>query len=175
MSTPSNSPGRLSPDYVPRELVVGVADMKLAQDPANVITTYALGSCLGITLYDPQARIGGMLHAMLPDSNLHQGQAIKVAMFVDTGIDELLKGLRQLGTSARQLECKVFGGAQVMSAEKFFSIGDRNVKAFKDLSAKLGLRVAVYEVGGHINRTIKFYLDSGKVSVRTPNQPIFWR
>lgn len=157
------------------DLIVGVADIKLANDPRVVISTYALGSCLGITLYDAQKKVGGMLHAMLPDSKLHEGQAIKIAMFLDTGLSELVNGLKQLGCAPRLLECKVFGGAQVMGSDKFFKIGERNVKAFREICQKLTLNPTVFEVGGQINRTIKLYIDSGKVSVRTPNQPIFWR
>ncbi len=158
-----------------RELVVGVADMKVSGESATALTTYALGSCLGITFYEPQKKLGGLLHAMLPDSNLHRGQKVKVPMFIDTGVEEILHGLAQHGCHLRQLECKVFGGAQVMSADKFFNIGERNIRTFRELSVKLGLRVSVFETGGQVNRTIKLYLDTGKVSVRTPNQPIFWR
>jgi chemotaxis protein CheD len=157
------------------DLIVGVADIKLTNDPRVVISTYALGSCLGITLYDAQKKVGGMLHAMLPDSNLHAGQAIKIAMFLDTGLQELVNALKQLGCAPRLLECKVFGGAQVMGSDKFFKIGERNVRAFREICQKLTLNPTVFEVGGQFNRTIKLYTDSGKVSVRTPNQPVFWR
>lgn len=158
-----------------RDIVVGVADLKFSKESATALATYALGSCLGITFYDVRRKIGGMLHAMLPDSSLHHGQRVKVPMFLDTGVEEVLHGFTQLGCSISQLECKVFGGAQVMSADKFFSIGDRNIKTFRELTTKLGLRVVVAETGGQINRTIKLYIDTGKVSVRTPNQPLFWR
>jgi chemotaxis protein CheD len=139
------------------------------------MTTYALGSCLGITFWEPRKKAGAMLHAMLPTSELHAGQKIKVAMFLDSGIKELLHAFQQLGINSRQLEVKVFGGAQVMSSDKFFRIGDRNVKTLREMSPKIGLNVAVWEVGGQVNRTIKFYLDSGQVSVRTPSQPLFWK
>jgi chemotaxis protein CheD len=176
MTASPNSPH--SPD--PRryhDIVVGVADVKVSSGDDNVIVTYALGSCLGITLYDARRRIGGMLHAMLPDSRQHQAtsQGGRIAMFIDTGMSMLLDELRKLGASERNLECKVFGGSQVLGADKFFRIGDRNVQAFQALSAERGLRVSVWEIGGQINRTIKFYLESGQVSVRTPSQPLFWR
>ncbi|HEY8965950.1 MAG TPA: chemotaxis protein CheD [Candidatus Methylacidiphilales bacterium] len=174
MNTPLTPSSTSGTDY--RETIVGVADIKMASGASWIITTYALGSCLGITLYDPAKKIGGMLHAMLPDSKLHQSQgATKIAMFLDSGMNELLAQLRKAGANERNLECKVFGGSQVMSADKFFRIGDRNVETFKTLSQSLGLRVGVWEVGGHVNRTIKFYLESGQVSVRTPNQPLFWK
>ncbi len=159
------------------DIVVGVADIKSATGEENVLVTYALGSCLGITVYDPRRRIGGMLHAMLPDSRQHAATSaqLRIAMFLDTGMTALLNELRKLGAAERGLECKVFGGSQVLGADKFFRIGDRNVAAFQELSPQLGLRVSVWEIGGQVNRTIKFYLESGQVSVRTPSQPLFWR
>ncbi len=170
---PTTTSSGTTPNY--QETIVGVADIKTGAGAASVICTYALGSCLGITLYDASRKIGGMLHAMLPDSRLHQGQTTRIAMFLDSGMSELLAQLKRAGCQERNLECKVFGGSQVMSADKFFRIGDRNIQTFRDLSQKIGLRVSVWEVGGHVNRTIKFYLEAGQVSVRTPSQPLFWR
>jgi len=161
-----------TPEY--KETVVGVADLQVVSGASALLTTYALGSCLGITLYDSHRKIGGMLHVMLPDSKPHSGQD-RIAMFLDLGLPELLARTKQAGGREGGMECKVFGGAQVMSADKFFRIGDRNAEACREWAAKLNLRVTVWEIGGHVNRTIKFYLDTGKVSVRTPSQPLFWR
>lgn len=46
---------------------VGMADLKTAKAP-NTLTTLGLGSCIGLTLYDPVTKIGGLVHYMLPDS-----------------------------------------------------------------------------------------------------------
>ena len=53
-----------------RQLIVGIGDCKLSTDPESNLVTYGLGSCIGITLYDPLTRVGGMLHYMLPDSSI---------------------------------------------------------------------------------------------------------
>jgi len=158
-----------------RQVVVGVADAKIGSDPDSIIVTYALGSCLGITLYDPQRKIGGLLHIMLPNSVDHPQSAARRAMFVDTGMPDLLDGLSRRGADLRILECKVFGGAKVTSADNYFSIGQKNITAFQTLADKLRLRVLAWEVGGNINRTIKLSIQTGKVSVRTPAQPEFIR
>ena len=44
---------------------VGMADLKVAHAPDS-LTTLGLGSCIGLTLYDPVAKVGGLVHFMLP-------------------------------------------------------------------------------------------------------------
>ena len=61
--------------------LVGVADMKIAQSPGDIIVTHALGSCLGITAHDPVANVGGMLHVMMPMSKLNPEKAKDVVRF----------------------------------------------------------------------------------------------
>ena len=68
---------------------VGMADLKVGKDPA-ILISYGLGSCIGISLYDPQTKIGGLLHIMLPDSS--QSRATdNPAKFADTGIPLMLE------------------------------------------------------------------------------------
>src|SRR5450756_2144113 len=73
-----------------KTLVVGVADMAVSNDASAEIVTYSLGSCLGITIYDPLKKIGGLLHLMLPASNIDHAKAAEMPyMFVDTGVPRL--------------------------------------------------------------------------------------
>jgi len=156
-------------------LVVGVADMQVSADPDEILLTYALGSCLGITLHDPGKCIGGLLHIMLPDSHLHSRTTIRPAMFLDTGLPLLLKTMLDAGADQGALRCKVFGGAQLLSADNFFRIGAQNVDACYKLSVELGLRVQVWEVSGSVNRTIRLFNRTGEVLVRVPARPEFTR
>ncbi|MGZ3387730.1 MAG: chemotaxis protein CheD, partial [Isosphaeraceae bacterium] len=50
------------------DLVVGISDLKVSNNPADSMITYALGSCIAVAVYDPVAKVGGLLHFMLPDS-----------------------------------------------------------------------------------------------------------
>ena len=69
------------------ELIVGISDLKVSNNPGDVLITYALGSCIGVAVFDPKARVGGLLHFMLPDSTLDANKAKTTpAMFADTGI-----------------------------------------------------------------------------------------
>ena len=155
----------------PPELVVGIADLKESKNPQGVIVTYALGSCLGVTCYDPLGRVGGMLHAMLGDSKAgHQNAPVRAA-YLDTGIPDLIQRVIDLGGNPRVFQFKIFGGAQTIQAADYFNIGTRNIKMMEVLATQLRLQVKVWEVGGHQNRTIRLYLRDGSVKLRTPGQP----
>ena len=66
---------------------VGMADLNIAKSPDS-LTTLGLGSCIGLTLYDPVAKIGGLVQYMLPDSTKLKNNS-NIAKFGDTGIREL--------------------------------------------------------------------------------------
>ncbi len=163
----------MTPTTTPQAIVVGVADCQVSNAPGTQIITYALGSCLGITVYDRVNRVGGLLHVMLPDSTINRANGERPAMYVDTGIPLLLKMMEKLGGLPGRLTCKIFGGAQVLNADSYFRIGEKNISAADRWAKQCGLRVSVWEVGGQVNRTIRLSLDTGEVKVRTPNREDF--
>ena len=150
-------------------LVVGVADMVVSNDPGAELVTYSLGSCLGIMLYDPAKKVGGLLHVMLPDSSI---DAIKAAnapfMFVDTGVPRLFQAVYNLGAERRRLAIKVAGGAQLLDEKGVFNIGERNRRTFSELLARNGYAVHASDVGGLSSRTVRMDLTTGKITVKTP-------
>ena len=110
-----------------KTLVVGVADMVVSNDASAEIVTYSLGSCLGIAIYDPVKKIGGLLHIMLPDSKIDATKAVTMPfMFVDTGVPRLFHAAYNLGADRSRLFLKVAGGAQLLDQEGIFNIGIRN-------------------------------------------------
>jgi len=155
----------------PQELVVGIGELKESKNPQGVIVTYALGSCLGITCYDPVSRVGGMLHAMLGDSKaVHQGTVVR-ATYLDTGVPDLIQQVIDLGGNPGAFQFKVFGGAQTIQAADYFSIGTKNIRTMEAIATQLRLQITVWEVGGNQNRTIRFCLRDGSVKLRTPGKP----
>lgn len=119
-----------------KTLVGGVADMAVSNDPGAELVTYSLGSCLGITIYDPLKKIGGLLHLMLPDSNIDSAKALTMPhMFVDTGVPRLFHAAYHLGADCARLIIKIAGGAQLLDTSNIFNIGARRVKAA--MSARL--------------------------------------
>jgi chemotaxis protein CheD len=151
------------------KIIVNVADMKTSAQKGDVIITYALGSCLGITVYDPVTRVGGMLHAMLPQSSIDSRKASdNPYMFVDTGVPELFRECYRLGGQKERLVVKVAGGACALGKEEddYFQIGKRNIVMFRKLLWKNGVLLAAHDVGGNYSRTMTLDIDSGDVLLK---------
>lgn len=150
--------------------VVGIAEMKLSNREGDVLVTYALGSCLGVCIYDPEARVAGLLHAMLPsasaDRNQGKGQAAK---FVDSGVTALFKEAYRMGAKKERIVVKVAGGASVASKGEVdsFQIGKRNIVALKKLFWKNGVLIRGEDLGGNTSRTVTLDVATGEVKVRT--------
>ncbi|MEW6572634.1 MAG: chemotaxis protein CheD [Bacillota bacterium] len=153
----------------PGEIQVGIADLKVGREPA-VLITLGLGSCVGVALYDPVKKVGGLLHIMLPRMSEFSRGTAKPAKFADTGIPLLLEEVLKLGANRRCLEAKIAGGAQMFSGlDKSFllDIGDRNISAVRDTLKDLRIRIAAEDVGGNNGRTMLLYTATGRVIIKT--------
>lgn len=149
--------------------IVGVADMKIATQPGDELITYALGSCLGITLYDPVARVGGLLHVMLPLSTIDPAKATdNPCMFVDTGVPRLFLDCYKAGAQKQRVVVKVAGGASVHQNEEddLFQIGKRNFVMLRKLLWKNGVLLKAHDVGGTHSRTMSLDIETGAVSLK---------
>jgi chemotaxis protein CheD len=145
--------------------------MAVSNNPQVILTTYSLGSCLGIAIYDPFVRVGGLLHAMLPESKIDPVKAVsRPAMFIDTGIPLLLKSMEELRAEKRRWKVYVVGGAQIMDHSGFFSIGKRNYQALVESLAQHNLRIEAEQVGGLVNRTIHLNIATGGLSLKVSGQ-----
>ena len=149
-------------------IVVGVSDMKISNNFESVLITYSLGSSIGNAIYDQVARVGGLLHFMLPESSLDPEKAkTKPYMFADTGIPRLFRSAYELGAKKQRMKVIVAGGAQVLDQKGFFNIGKRNYMAVRQMFWKNNVIVDHQEVGGNENRTVKLILEDGKVFLKT--------
>jgi chemotaxis protein CheD len=143
--------------------IVGVSDMKMSNQPGDVIVTHALGSCIGIAIHDPQAHVGGIIHYMLPLSKVDEAKARdNPYMFGDTGIPEFFKAAYALGASKEHLRVVMAGGAQVFEQQDYFDIGKRNIVIARKAFWKNNVMIAAENVGGHLPRTLYLEIDSGK-------------
>lgn len=148
-------------------LIVGVSDMKVSNDPESILVTYSLGSCIGIAVYDRIARVGGLLHFMLPESSLDPVKAKKKpSMFADTGIPFLFKAAYQLGAKKQRMKVVVLGGSQVLDQKGFFNIGKRNDMAVRKMFHKNNVIIDYRDVGGNSNRTVRLSVKNGEVLVK---------
>jgi chemotaxis protein CheD len=144
-------------------LIVGVSDMIVSKDPDGVLVTYSLGSCIGIAVYDPVVRVGGMLHYMLPESSLDSTKAAaNPFMFADTGIPRLFKSVYELGGIKSRMRVIMVGGSHVLDQKGFFNIGKRNEMAARKLFHRNNVVIDFAETGGNGNRTIRLAVKDGR-------------
>lgn len=151
---------------------VGMADLNVCKSPDGV-TTLGLGSCVGIAIRDPVAKVGGLAHVMLPDSTQIENNSNKFK-FADTGIEELVKKIIALGGNKTRFEAKIAGGAQMFSFQNksdMVRVGERNVEASKKKLKELGIPIKAQDTGLNYGRTVIFYPESGDFVIRSAGKP----
>ncbi|MBW2100632.1 MAG: chemotaxis protein CheD [Deltaproteobacteria bacterium] len=145
--------------------VVVVADMKVGKN-GDMLVTHALGSCLGLMVYDPEAQVGGLLHAMLPLSRINpEKAAANPFMFVDTGVPELFKKVYDLGGQKKRMIAKAAGCGRPLGNDELFKIGERNYTVLKKLLWKNNILLDAEDVGGTASRTVHFDLSTGQIII----------
>lgn len=153
------------------KLVVGIADMKMAREEGMLIT-YALGSCIGICLYDPLIRLAALVHIMLPlNMETNRKSPLKYA---DTGIRETLRKMEEQGGSRTRIVAKIAGGARmfdVAGGGSLGNIGQRNIESTHLVLRREGIRLLREDVGGTTARTLLFDVTSGQACVRSYGKP----
>jgi chemotaxis protein CheD len=148
------------------QIIVGISDLKVSNDPEAVIVTYALGSCIAVMVHDPVNKIGGMIHYMLPLSNTSQEKGKeKPAMFADTGIPLLFEQMYALGAQKKNIVVKVAGGGSLYDDKGIFNIGQRNYTISRKIFWKNGILIAAEDVGGTKSRTARLFIGSGRVTI----------
>ncbi len=152
---------------------VGMADLKTAKAP-DILTTLGLGSCIGLTLYDPVAKIGGLVHYMLPDSTQLRNNA-NIAKFGDTGIKELLKQVLSSGAQQKRLVAKIAGGAcmfQVSGLSSVGNVGERNAQAARAILAELRIPLIAQDTGLNYGRTVELDCSNGNYIIKAVGKDI---
>lgn len=152
---------------------VGMADLNICKSP-DTITTIGLGSCIGLTFYDPVAKIGGMVHYMLPDST-QMNRNGNIAKYADTGIEALLRKVFMAGASRNRLVAKMAGGAkmfQVSGASNVSNIGERNALAAKAKLRELRIRLIAEDTGLNYGRTVELDCETGDFYVKAIGKPV---
>lgn len=148
-------------------IAVGLGEVKVSGNPVEILVAYGLGSCVAVAMYDPVARVAGLLHAVLPyDLN---GSERLSAKYVDSGIATLLRKLAEAGANRQRLIVRLAGGANMLVAPGFNSslnIGERNVAAARATLAAHQLKIKAEDVGGHAGRTVRLFVADGRMTVR---------
>lgn len=155
-------PGKLA-------IVVGVADCAVGRDGQGRLMTYALGSCIGITAFDPVSRVGGLLHYMLPQPGEGLvGAPEKPCVYASTGVPLLLERLEQAGAQRSRLVVCAAGGAEMLEpgSGAGLSIGRKNHAILRKALWKFGVALVAEDVGGKSPRNLSLDLRTGAVTVR---------
>jgi chemotaxis protein CheD len=154
-----------------QRVVIGVGDQAVSNNDSVTLSTYALGSCVGVIVYDPIAHSGGILHLMLPDSTISPEKAVKQpAMFADTGLPLLFRALAGVRVEKARLRIFLAGGASVLNGADPFKIGERNFLAVQKYLRANGLSVAGQDIGGNVNRTVHLEIGTGRVTLKLPDR-----
>lgn len=153
---------------------VGIAEWKVAREPKQIITL-GLGSCVGIALFDPYTKIGGLAHIMLPDSSQFQNRS-NPAKYADLAIPDMLNEILSQGARKSAITAKIAGGAQMFNfGDKnvtTLNIGQRNVEMTKKVLADLKIPIIGEHTGENYGRTMIFSLTDGRVTIRTISKPL---
>lgn len=157
---------------------VGIAELKTSRDPGDTLMALGLGSCVAVSVYDSAARVGGVLHFMLPCAKEHESRGSPLK-FADTAVPMLLEELERLGGARGNMVARLAGGASMFpnpgggagSAGSAGDVGRRNVAAAHASLAQCGVRVAGEETGGHRGRTLKLEIGTGRTFVRSIGEP----
>ncbi|KAE9637354.1 chemotaxis protein CheD [Defluviitalea raffinosedens] len=147
---------------------VKMADLNVAKSP-GILTTLGLGSCVGIALYDPVAKIGGLAHIMLPDSTQIKNNS-NIAKFADTATVKLIEDMINIGARKDRIVAKLAGGAQMFSfsqSSDLMRVGARNVAASQAILTKLGISIIASDTGENYGRTVELYTEDGRLVIKT--------
>jgi chemotaxis protein CheD len=153
-------------------LLVGMADFLVVHNQNAILRTTPLGACLGVSIFDPAAKVAGILHSLLPDSGIDVARAAsRPGMFLDSGLAAMFVRARDLGARLENLTVCVAGGARILDETSYFNIGHRNFEVFTRLLDELGLKPRAQDVGGLSNRSMQLRAATGEVRLKISGQP----
>jgi len=162
----------LSNPLFDQRVVVGVADLAVSNNPNMTLSTFGLGSCVGVAAYDPNSRVGGLLHIMLPDSSQSPEKAEEEpCMYADTGVQLLCRAMSGLKANLHSSRFMVAGGATIIEGNPqsdLFHIGTRNVEAVVEQLQYFRLSIFDIDTGGSHNRTMHLTVGSGYLTIKSP-------
>lgn len=134
----------------------------------DVLITYSLGSCVGVTLYDKELGLGGLLHCLLPQAKMNPERSEKNPyMFVDSGFTMMLEQFIKRGSNPKRLTCRVAGGGNFLDPNGVFKTGERNYTMLRKVLWKHKILIAGEDVGGTIPRTMVLYMATGDTAIRS--------
>lgn len=146
---------------------VHISDMKVSKKPGVVLVTHSLGSCLGLAAYDPQARVAGLIHCLLPRPTSKEKAERNPFMFVTTGIPAMIRCMYAQGAARERLVLKAAGCGRMLNVLNQFNTGERNQEALIQLLEFNEMSLEAGDLGGTHPRTVHMHVDTGLVLIRS--------
>lgn len=149
-------------------ITIGIAEMQVSASPTSFVT-YALGSCVGVCLYDPVRKVGGLGHILLPNFPKESPNE-RVHRYADTCLPDMVRAMERMGCLRSRITAKIAGGAKMFNVADdsgFGNIGQRNTEAVKQTLQKLQVRIVAEDTGLNYGRTVYFYTESGQMVVKS--------
>lgn len=147
--------------------IIGIGEYAISDDTSDVLKTYALSSCVALTVYDPIKKVLGMVHIALPDSGIIKNGTIACpANYADTAVPTLIqKVCFGYGCNMEELELRLFGGARSIRKDDVFNIGTRNVEMVESVLSQMNLKMCYSDTGGNTARSVAADVATGTVKV----------
>jgi chemotaxis protein CheD len=154
-----------------RSIHVGLGEIAVTKDTSVILTCVGLGSCIAMCVYDPFARSGGLAHMLLPTCRTKNDISSPPVKYIDSGAPLLINRLLKQGSSKENLIVKIVGGARMIQipGNSQMDIGQRNIEAIKSTLAKEDIPIIGADIGGGFGRSVHFFLDSGRITIKVVN------
>jgi chemotaxis protein CheD len=152
-------------------ILVGLGELKVTRSPSVVFSCLGIGSCIAICVFDQYYKVGGMAHIVLPHCDGRVGD--NLGKYADTSVPLLVDEVIKQGGSRARLTIKIAGGAQMSLApglKNTFKTGERNLEEVRAAVERQGLTIAGAETGGNKGRTVKMYVDTCRVTVKSAGE-----
>jgi chemotaxis protein CheD len=148
--------------------IVGIGEFAVSDVATDTIVTHALGSCIAVCIWDPSARVAGLLHFLLPDSSINPDRAkTQPATFANSGLPLLFQAAYSLGLDKKRCRVRLVGGAEIanLGGISRLNVGKRNLLAARNILWRNGLLIESEDTGGSIPRTVALRLSDGAIDV----------
>jgi chemotaxis protein CheD len=150
--------------------------------PPERLACFGIGSCVCVALYDPESRVAGLAHSMLPLAPAQAASSApeEKAKYADSAVSYLVESMEKLGAQRQRLFARLVGGATMFSFPGKASgsgdlpLGERNLRAAREGLKALGIAITAEEGGGSVGRSIEFDPQDGSLLVRSAWQEIRW-
>jgi len=148
------------------EIIVSISDMKVTTRARDVLVTHALGSCLGLAVYDPTVGVAGLIHCLLPVArDAAKGPVKNPFMYVNLGVPQMMRAMFNRGATRENMILKAAGCGRMMNISNQFDTGANNFAALKKLLQINEMRLIADDVGGTIPRTMRLFAETGRVVI----------